>query len=334
MAAYREPDRVQVYYIAIEASNFLAAAEQKIGKTNVTLQAASYYNQHGMEAVPDAKTPEEAKAKIAELIVHQGALAAAAEQAKAFVTDLYAMDPVKPENLVTLAKQKGVAVRTSSPFSATTGPVEFSAPTEFTKSAFKLNADSPFSKPIAGTDAIYIMALAGQLPTAIPPLDQIKARVTQDFQERSAAALAQSAGTNFFITATVQMAAGKTFAQAAISAGQSPLVLTPFSLSSSEVPEAGDHAEVGQLKQAAFTTPAGHISNFFPTSDGGFVLFVQSLLPLDETKKTADMPQFLSQIRRARQNESFNLWLETEASHELRDTPVYTEMAGGKTPAR
>lgn len=333
MAVYREPDRVQVNYVAYDLSNYLAAAEQKLGRTNINNQAETYFAEHGLEAVPDAKTPEQAKAKIRELILRQGAAAAAAEQAKQFVTELFAMDPVSPENLVTLARQKGLAVHTTAPFDATEGPEEFSAPPEFTKIAFKLNADSPFSKPIPGAQAVYVIGLARQLPSAIPPLDQIHARVVEDYQNREAALKAQAAGTNFYYQASLQMAAGKTFAQAAIAAGHAPEALTPFSLSSQEVPEAGDRAELNELKQAAFTTQPGHLSKFFPTADGGFILFVQSLLPVDEAKKTADLPQFISQVRRARENEAFNLWLQAEANRELRDTPLRDEMAGGKTPA-
>ena len=141
--------------------------------------------------------------------------------------------------------------------------------------------------------------------------------MVENFQNHEAALKAQTAGTNFYYTAAVQMAAGKTFAQAAIAAGHAPLALSPFSLSSQEVPEAGDHAEINQLKQAAFTTQPGHLSKFFPTADGGFVLFVQSLLPVDESKKISELPLFLSQVRRSRESEAFNIWLQTEANREL-----------------
>jgi hypothetical protein len=332
MAVYREPDRVSVNYVAYELTNYFAAAEQKLGRTNINNQADAYFAQHGLESVPDAKTPEEAKAKIRDGIIRQAAQAAAAEQAKEFVTELFAMDPVLPENLLTLAKQKGLVVGTTAPFAATMGPDEISAPAELVKIAFKLNADSPFSKPILGSEPIYVIGLAKQLPSAIVPLDEIRTRVTEDYQNRAAAQKAQSAGTNFYYTAAVQMAAGKTFAQAAVAAGQSPQVLTPFSLSSAEVPEVGDRAELGQLKQAAFTTPVGHLSGFVPTAEGGFILFVQSLLAVDEAKKATELPQFISQVRRGRENEAFNLWLQTEANRELKNTPVYAEMVGGKAP--
>jgi hypothetical protein len=334
MAVYREPDRVAVNYIAYELTNFYAAAELKLGQTNIASQTEAFFSQHGREAVPDAKTDDEAKAKIREQILRQAAGAAATEQARQFVTELFAMDPVTPENLGTLARQKNLTLRTTAPFSESFGPEDLAAPAEFAKIAFKLNADSPFSKPIAGTDAVYVIGLAKQVPSAIPPLDQIRARVILDYENHEAAAKAQSAGTNFYFTATVQLAAGKTFAQAAIATGQSPQVLPPFSLSSTEVPELGDRAELGELKQAAFTTPVGHLSRFVPTADGGFVLFVKSLLPVDEAKKNSELPQFLEQVRHGRENEAFNLWVQTEANHELRNTPVYQEVAAGQMPAR
>jgi len=334
LAAYREPDRVQVSYVAFAVTNYLASAKAEWAKTNFEENVDAIYRQYGATEFADAKTPEEAKAKIREVLVHNRALAAAGQQAKEFATALNALDSAKPENLATLAQQKGLAVRTTAPFSAQTGPVDFNAPAAFAKEAFKLNADEPFSKPIPGADAAYVLALAGQLPSAIPSLDQIRARVTQDFQGYEAVALARRAGTNFHYNAAVQMAAGKTFAQASVAAGQVPTVLSPFSLSSQDVPEAGDHAEIGQLKQAAFTTPAGKAGNFIPTADGGFVLFVQSLLPVDQAKKNSELAQFTAQVRRARQNEAFNLWLQAEAGRELRNTPVFNEMAAGKTPAR
>jgi hypothetical protein len=57
-------------------------------------------------------------------------------------------------------------------------------------------------------------------------------------------------------------------------------------------------------------------------------LFVKAMQPMDMAKKTAELPQFLNQVRRGRQNEAFNAWLQSEANRELRNTPVYSEIAG------
>lgn len=337
-AGYREPDRVQVNYVAFEVTNYFSAAEQKIGRTNLDAQVETVFRQHGLEAVPGAKTTEEAKLKIRQALLQQEAAVETRQQANEFASELFAQEPVKADNLTTFAKTKKVTLHSTKPFDANSGPEEITA-SSFTKEAFKLNAEMPFAGPVAvpsanAPETYYVIGLAAQLPSAIPPLEQIRARVTLDFEFYEAALLVQRAGTNFFATATGQMAAGKTFAQAAAAAGLAPTVLSPFSLSSSDVPEAGERAEIGQLKRAAFTTAPGHVANFLQTQDGGFVLFVQSLQPVDQAKKTADQAQFLNQVRRGRQNEAFNLWLESEANRELRSTPVFAELMGDKTSAK
>jgi hypothetical protein len=46
------------------------------------------------------------------------------------------------------------------------------------------------------------------------------------------------------------------------------------------------------------------------------------------------MPQFLAQVRRARQGEAFNLWLQGEANRELRTTPFFQKQAAaGAAPS-
>lgn len=327
LAAYREPDRVQVDYVFFDVSNYVAQAKAEWEKTNFTESVESVYRQYGQSQFPEAKTPDEAKGKIRNLLIRDRALRDARQQANDFANAVFAQTPMKPENLATYAKQKGLAARRTAPFAANYGPEEFTAPVPFIKAAFQLSADEPFAGPIVGPEGVYVLALANQLPSTIPAFEQISVRVTSDFREREAVALAQRAGTNFYFSASVQMAAGNSFAKAAVAGGCAPLALPAFSLSTSELPEIGDRASIGQVKQAAFTMAPGHISNFQSTSQGGFVLFVQQVLPIDVAKKNADMPQFLAQVRRARQNEAFNLWLQGEANRELRDTPFYQKQA-------
>jgi len=330
MAAYREPDRVQVTYVFFNVTNCFVQSKAEWAKTNFTETVDSIYRQYGQSQFPEAKTPEEAKAKITELLIRDRALRIARQQANGFATAVFALQPVKLENLAAYAKQTGLAAVTTAPFSASYGPAEFAASTAFIKNAFQLNADEPFAGPIPAVDGFYVVALANQLPSMIPALDQISSRVVSDFTDRSAVDLAQRAGMIFYNTATNQMAAGKSFAQAAIAGGQAPQLLPPFSLSTAELSVLGDRATIGQLKQAAFTTLPGKMSGFQPTGDGGFVLFVQQLLPVDATKKKMELPQFTAQVRRGRQNEAFNRWLQSEANRELRSTPFFNKMSAGQ----
>jgi hypothetical protein len=246
-------------------------------------------------------------------------------QANDFVSALYAMTPVQADNLDTLAKQKNLPAYTSAPFGAETGPEDFNAPAALAKAAFQLNADSPYTGPIAGSDAVYVLALVSQLPRSIPTLDTIRDRVTRDFLTEQAVALAQRAGTNFSYSAHIQTAMGQKFSKLAEANGLTPVILSPFSLSSSEVPELGDHAELNQLKRAAFSTPPGKVSPFVPSAEGGFVVYVQSLLPMDQAEKSTNFPKFLAELRRTRLNEAFNLWINAELNRELRNTPYFQQ---------
>ena len=321
LAAYREPARVSVSYVVFELTNYLAAAEKKLGRTNLENNVEAVIRQQGMEAVPGAKTVEEARTKIREYFLRQEEVAQALPVAKDFATTLYAQT-----NLAAVARQKGVVVHTTAPFANGAVPESLNVPESFVKAAFKLNAEQPFSEMISSADAVYLLALDQQFPSTVPSLESIRSRATDDYRAMTAQGLAQNAGMIFQSNVTAQVAAGKSFAQSAVAAGHPPLLLKPFALNAAEIPEAGEKAEIRSLKEAAFTTPLGKASRFFSTSEGGFVLSPQTLEPIDPAKKAAQMPDFITQVRRGRQNQAFNAWLQSEVTHELRDTPVYAEM--------
>ena len=330
LAAYRLPDRLQVSYVAFNVSNYLAQSKAEWAKTNFDAQIDSFYLQYGAQAFPDAKTPAEAKSKIRELLITQRAQAAAKAEVNDFASAVFKLEPAGAGNLGTVARQKGLTVHVTAPFSAADGPQEFAAPEGFVKAAFGLTPDAPFANPIMGKDTIYVIALAKQLPSEIPPLAEIRDRVTLNYKFQEARQLAQRAGTNFVHTLAGSMAAGKSFSAACVAAGLPPQVLPPFSLSTRELPQLGELAELNQVKQTAFTTPVGQPSAFEPNNVGGFVLFVQSQLPVDQSVMNAELPQFITSLRRARENEAFNEWLQIEASRDLSDTPLARRAAAAR----
>ncbi len=326
LAEYRLPDRMQVSYVAFEASNFLAEAEQKLSQTNLNEQVEAVYRQYGASAFPDAKTPAAAKAQIRTTMIRQQALNAARQQANEFATAVFNQEPARPENLAAIAKQKGLPVQVTAPFAAKLGPEEFTAPQGFTKAAFGLTAEEPFAGPIVGPKAVYVLAFAKRLPSEIPPLDQIRERVTQEYQLQAATLLARRAGTNFVRTLT-GMTADRGFASLCVAAGLQPQVLPAFSLSTQELPELGERTELNQFKQAVFTTPIGKASGFEATSDGGFVVYVQSRLPIDQAKMNSDLSQYTTALRRERQNEAFSQWVNQEINRQLSHLQAFHEPA-------
>jgi peptidyl-prolyl cis-trans isomerase D len=309
LAEYRLPDRVQVSYVLFDITNYFAQSKAEWAKTNFEAKVQAIYEQYGAEAFPDAKTPEAAKDQIRDSLVRNRAQTAARAQANEFAAAVFALTNPGAGNLALVARQKGLEVRTTTPFAAETGPLEISASTEFTKIAFGLTPDEPFANPIVTTNGVYVIALARQLPSEIPPFADIRARVSRDYQMQQATLLAREAGTNFMVKLTVSMATGKSFATNCAADGLQPEMLPPFSLTTRELPALGARAELNRVKQAAFTTPVGHVSNFQETADGGFLLYVQSQLPVDQAAMNAELPQYTESLRRSRENEAFNEWL-------------------------
>ena len=330
LAQYRLPDRVQVSYIEFNLTNFLAQSKAECAKTNLEENVNALFQQYGMGEFPDAKTPDEAKAKIREGLIRQRALLLDARtQANEFANAVFNLNPLRADNLATVAKQKGLTAHLTAPFASQYGPEEFAAPPAFTKAAFALTADDPLAGPILGSTALYVIALDKKLPSEIPTLDQIRDRVTQDYRTVAATMLAQRAGTNFAPALAGQLIAGHTFASACIAVGQRPEVLPPFSLSTQELPELGDRLQLNQFLRIVANTPAAHASPFVETEDGGFVVYVLSRKPVDVKAMNADLPQFTARLRSARESEVFNQWIQVEANRQFRDIPAFQKQAVG-----
>ncbi len=324
MADYRLPERMQVSYVAFGVSNYLAQAEEELGKTNLANLVEANYNKLGSNYFRDAKTPEEAKTRIREELIKQRAMADARVRANDFATKLQAMVPVRAENLYTLAQSNGLTVSVSAPFDKEGGPKDLQVGPDFADKAFRLKAEDPLGEvePLVGLNAVYVIGFNHRLPAEIPPLDQIRDRVAADYKFTQAVQLAQQAGQEFFKTLTNSVTQGRKFDEICAAAKVEPLTLPPFSLSTQQLPEVETNVNLNVFKQAAFGVAYGRPNEFVTTSDGGFVVVVQARLPLNETKLQAEFPGFASYERQTRQNEAFNQWFRREAERGLQDTPL------------
>jgi parvulin-like peptidyl-prolyl isomerase len=223
-----------------------------------------------------------------------------------------------------MAKEKGLAVSISAPFDREEGSKDLEVP-DLAKAAFKLTPDQPFAGPLVGKDGAYIIALNKKLPSEIPPLDQIRAQVTADYQHNQALFAARVAGADFYTTLTNRLTKGKSFSAVAADLKLKVMELPPFSLSTRSLPEVEDHVSLdgrNGLKQIAFSTSPETASGFVPTNDGGLVVYVKSRLPIDQARMKTELPGFVASVRQNRQNEAFNEWFRKEMEKGLRDTPL------------
>jgi hypothetical protein len=322
LARYRLPERVQVSYVKFEMTNHWAEAAAEIAKmTNLNALIDSEYQRRGTNFYADT-TPEKAKASIKEELHQEIAMRAARKQAAEFADKLLAMEPVKLDNLATLAAQQGVKVGVTSPFDRSTPPAELNVNEGFVRSAFSLRADDPFIGPVLGADAFYVIAQNRQLPSENPPFAAVQAKVEQDYRTARAVQLARMTAAQFAQNVTNGLAGGKPFTTLAAEAGTKAVLLPAFSLSTRNLPEVEGSISLQQFKQVAFSTSIGRTSPMVPTMEGALVVYVQNALPLDEKVVTQSLPEFSKLVFQARQSEAFQEWFSREAQIALADTPI------------
>lgn len=322
-ANYRIEERVQVSFVGFATSNFMAEATGEVeSSTNLSGAIDYYYEQlGGTNYFNEAKSVAEAKVKVRELMIDNGARAFARKKANDFAAEVFTN--ANAGALAAVAKARGLESSVSAPFTKSAGPADLNVHADFAKAAFALNEAEPFAGPILGEKAVYVIAFNKRLPSELPSLDAIREKVTADCKLTTAANLARNIGDTFAKTAAESLEKGKTFSSLANDAKLRVVRPPPVALSTTNAfPEVVAHATMYDFKRAAFTPAPGRLSPFVATRDGGLVVFVQSTMPMDTARMNAALPRFAESVRQARVNEAFNEWFNREASTALRDTPL------------
>jgi hypothetical protein len=219
----------------------------------------------------------------------------------------------KAARLDELAKQKGMTVKVTEPFSQFEPPKGIEANEKFNQVAFALTPDEPFiEQPIVGEDAVYIAALNKKIPSHIPPLAEIQEKVTEDYKRSESRKLATAAGQEFYTKLTAAMATGKAFNAAAFELGNSVTMLAPFSTVTRTIPGLDPRVDPSTVKNTAFALKEGETSQFIPTRDGGFVLHVNKFVPVTDSEVKSALPEYLANLRKSGQSEAFNEWFSKE----------------------
>lgn len=335
MANYRIPERVRVSYVRFDATNFLAEAVKEINQiTNFSQRIDSIYNERGGTNYYTDKTPAQAKAEILKEQENNNALLKARAKAISLATSVMEADPIRVEGFLAAAKTNGFTVETTAPFAANEAPAGMKVGEEFVRTAFGLTEAEPVAGPVMGADAVYVIAMHSRLPSELPTYEQVRDRVARDYSYYESAMAVRAAGMSLATTVSNALAAGKAFTAACAEAKQQPVLLPPFSLNATNVPAVESHANLTQFKQVMFMTPVGRASSFIGNNDGsGFLLYVQQKLPVDEAQLSRALPDYLRNIRSARQNDAVNAWVSAEGQRDQGFRDIMTSIAKRNEPA-
>ncbi len=317
LAFYRIPERVQVQYVRFEVTNYLARAEEALARrTNLTAEIDALYLQAGPNRFVDTNgqvlAPDAAKARIREQMREEQARLAARREAANFARELEKMQPVRPENLATLAAQKGLPVTTIAPFSEAEGPAGLTVRANFARAAFALSAEQPFSPPVVAEDAVYVLAFQRRFPSEVPPLEAVLERVTEEFKRDRALALARQAGTNFLQTLEAELARGRSFTEITTAAGATWVSLPQFSAATETLPHWDPRVRMEQIKLVVQDLKLNVPSRLVHTVDGAMVVLLRAREPVSESELQEALPAFLAELRASRRFEGFNDWLQRQ----------------------
>jgi hypothetical protein len=344
-ADYRVPDRIQVNYVEFDASNYLAKVEKQAG-TNLADRIDQDYLQAGPTAFKDESgaqlSPEAAKAKIRKGMLQYYSLIEARKDANSFLNDLSEghdeQHPYTPGDLAELAKKQHLTVKTSAPFDQKNGSKDVLVPLKTLHVLFSLRDDDPDDKdrsmlyassPLIGEEAVYVVGLQKRIPSEIQPLSVVHDKVVADYRQNKALELAKAAGGKFQDELGAGLQQGKTFDTMCAAQFVRPQVLSPFSLTSTSIPEVPGKAEFEQLQNVAGRMHAGQCSPFIPTTNGGFFLYFKAQLPVDNAAMQRDLPDYMARMRGRFQIAAFNAWFSRQYQMHFVPPPSEVSAAGG-----
>jgi len=317
MASYRIPEKFVLSYVRFPGAAFLAAAEQELGNIpDLSARLEALYNSRGAAAFLDDQGNPMAKdaalARLREEQVRAYSAARATEVAAEFYNELGELTPARAENLEMVAAKRGLQVEVTQPFAKTERPVGLEGLLNLGRELDGLNAEVPYSEPLTGLDGAFIVAIKARIPSIVPPLESVLARVTEDFRRAQARDAAISAGQAFRMVVTNAMAGGKGFLEVAAEQNLPVTDLPPFSLAMDMVPGLPPVADLNSLKDAAFGLQPGGVSTFNLGRDGGYVLFLKERKPVAEDVLKSGTATYAAELRSRRFGEAFYRWFESE----------------------
>jgi hypothetical protein len=339
LAMYRVPERIQASYVEFNPTNFFAEVDAEFAKlTNFNaLIDEAYIKGGGKERFKGTNgvplTEKEAKEKIREEERLRTGYVMARRKAADFGNKLIDQKQQTISTFEKLAAAEGYPVKVTPPFSATQGLEDTNFPSAFREKALQLRKESPILySPVPGENAIYVLALKTNLLSELPPLEAIREKVTADYKRSQALEMARKEGTTFHTNLTNGLTLKKTFAEICDQAKVKPVVVTPFSASTNALPGLDERISFRTLQSIAFgDLKPGEASQFLPTAEGGFIVYLKEKIPVSEAQVKAELPDFLARLRAYRQNEAFNNWFRKEADQAKLTLPKsQTEPSGAR----
>jgi hypothetical protein len=315
-AKYRLPERMQVSYVRLEATNFLAEADRLPGAiTNVDAEVDRRFLALGTNALMEGTnvlSTEVAKEKIRQEVQIKRGLPGARKKANELYGKLGRMQPPSATNLLVVATEAGYTVQDTEPFEKFELPKDAGFPAAAGGAIATLTEEEPLAEPMEGTNAVFVVTFKRKLPSEAQSFAAVQEKVTEDYRRAQAQELVLKAGRDFHRALTNSLAEGKTFQSVCTNNLLTPVELAPFGRTTSDLPEIKGQVNVNQFKGAALSTKPGAVSTYQQTRDGGFIVFVREVRPVSEEKLKAELEEYTDGFRDNRSSMAYQEWMRRE----------------------
>ena len=320
--SFRTPAQVKVRYATFP----LADAEKSITLSDEEIN--DFYERNRFKytdtnnaAKPLASVLPELKAELLKLRAER----VAGDRATALTVKLGRPDTGKPD-FAKLCADINVAVRETGYLNALDPVPGLDISREFLQKAFSLTLDAPYSDPIAGSNALYVLEFVDGKPSAIPTFEVVQEPVTTQVRQlrRYIATLEQAHATGEQLKKLV--AGGKTFADACAELKLKIETPAAFTLADDKL----DLPAAGYIQQAALALPVGGISELLKTSTGGVMFHLRDRQAADLAEFEKNKDRYAQQILQRNRQALFNDWLQTlirneQVDFKIKPRPVETE---------
>lgn len=207
-----------------------------------------------------------------------------------------------------VAKKFEAEVKESPEFSAANPPPELATARGVVQTVFtKLTLEQPNSDAIVAPPfGYYVVQLTGITAARPETYEEAKAKLTETLKNERVSEAMDLKGRELRTKLETELKAGKTFAQAAETAGVKAETLPPMSPSDPPKPEIKDEQFI---KNVAAQSTEGQLSEVVETDTGSLIVRVEKRQPVDEAAFEKEKPSLLENLAKRTAMNAFPLWL-------------------------
>ncbi|MDX6765403.1 MAG: peptidyl-prolyl cis-trans isomerase [Candidatus Methylacidiphilales bacterium] len=302
------------YFAPVNMEYLQLSPESLAGKieTNDGILRAFYEKHSDRFALPEQRKVEYVLFKLPPAPKDQSAdetaktRRALGEKAYQFTEPFYnAMESNAPlPDFAAQAKGAGLEVQTSPYFAKEGFVIPGPSGTSLAQLAFTLTPAKPVSDYVQINEGFAVLRLKEVQPPTLRPFDSVKDDVRKAFLENETNLRAQAAIESLTAKLKQELAAGKTFAQAAAAAGQSPAKLPAFVVASPD-PKSAQTALLNAARYRSIQLQPGQISDPTPLEGKVVIFHLASRGEPDAAKRAEALPRVTAELaqensRRAR----------------------------------